>query len=685
MRLQIRPTGGHNDSVPPYGIKPNQLANAKNWRTYNGELRTAKGYITSTSSVISTGITAVRGLDWAVRADGTEDLVGASGYGYWRIVGDTKTIIPVPTSRGTVTAVSGTSVSGDSDTRFLHDCSGRSTPGEVWFFMTADGVAEAVKIDSRPAEDLLVLDSSYGGATTAGAYSLWYRVADAATRMAFWNDTWFFANGADLLGQWDGTAWRDVGFEPATAAIPNLALVTAVTATGGSLPAGTYWYKLGQQDADGNYAPIIADGSETVYDVMSATVVANSQISFYMPASYTDVGSWWEARNRPWTTYARIYRSSAASSGPYNYLKAIAVAGVTAVNDDGSVTLSTTDTTPVNNTRVSAGCEDLAVFDNRLCAVSGRKLYISGLPPTDVHTLAAGRLEPHYWPTTPKRVGDGEETGTLTLLVLRGELFLVGSGNVWKVARTSDDPETWPVYRFLPGVGCISRASMAKGGEWVYFLAKINGKLTVARFNGRNVQDIGTPVDTILQGIDSTKYAEAVGGVSHGFYWLTIPAGTYKTVEFNIREGSWCWRDWQMQAFARSTDEAYIALNDGVIYKPENGYDKDTAAQDYSVDTAGLHMGASEWPVRFLSTQVEFDVYAGSPDVSASRIVDEGTPAAVPGSPFAVSATPMVRTALVRDAYGQRMQLRLHATGTGLDVAVREVTLKGEPEAQDMS
>jgi len=649
----------------------------KNMRVWRGEPRTCKGYISSTSSVIRTGVTSIFGLDHGIRADGTEDLLAQSDGGGWKLVGDAKTLISVGSSRGLITDVSATLVTGDSDCRFLTDYHA----GDL-FWMNADGIAEAKEVTSIQSNTLMTLTDAYAGATTAGAHDSWWKQTKARTQSAFWNNIWFFANGTDDLMEWDTTYFRPAGVPRPI--LSDSAPIAALTAAGGSLSSGTtYYYRLCMHDTASAYG--LPDAGTT--SAISA-MATGTDLSIWLQAYDHAGGSNFNTRGYiananpwpPWIPDIRIYRAT-AEAGPYYYVTATSSA-VTGWLDDGSITPSTTDTLPVYHHAPGAGYEDLAVIENRLAAISGRYLYISGLPPTDIHTDTAGRNEPEYW-SVSHRIGDGEETGQYSFLSMWGRTYILGSRHIHIVDVRADDPAVWGVIPFLPNYGLISRGSIGNGGDQAFWVGRRGGRVTVLGWDGMSrPKDIGAPVETILASIDTANLDQCVGGVGHGFYWCYIP-GADKTIEYNIREGTWCWRDWHTQWFAGAETEVYAAFSDGLVNKLENGYSKAGSAQTYQLDGPAADLETPEYPKRFQSFQAEFDVYAGSPDVSAQYIVDEGTPAAMPDSPVALTATPEYRVHLAEAVYGQRMQPRFLSQGTDIDFALRGFVVKGQIEMRD--
>jgi hypothetical protein len=670
--------GGHNDARPPYGIGKNEWAVGKNMRVWRGEARTAKGYISSTSSVIRTGVTAIRGLDFAVRADGTEDLVAVSDSGYWKLVGDTKTLISAGVATGQVTVVdaSVTGNSGGTFTRFAAEI----TVGDL-FWLTADGIANAVEvatISGTSAVQRMTLSANYGGATTgAASYSVWRKQTDARTRTLYWLGRWFFANGTDYLQEWDGTTFREVGM---TARWDGQIPFTSTTATGGSLGSATqYEWRYVLEDSRGKYG---APAWPQLFNFTKTT--AEPYTSFTLTPDVT-------ASVPTWVSGYRMYRASGEPLGSYYYMGRLDITAT--FTDDGTLSASTTATAPSFAQPPPAGFEDLAVIDQRLAAISGRTLYISGQPPTDQHTDTAGRAEPESW-TVTHVISDGEVSGGYSFLSIRGRTYILGSRDMYVVNVNSDDPAVWTVLPFMPNIGCASRWSIANGGDVAYWVGRYRGRMTVLAFDGQRIQDIGRGVHGILDAMDLTKLDEIQAGVGHGFYWATIPGSTYKVIEFNTDAGegigTWGWRDWQVQSFAQAVSKAYGAFENGLVNELESGSAKAGATQAYQLDTAGIPGAAPEWPSRFQSAQIEFDLlefdlHSGSPVVSASTIVDDGSAVAMPNSPVAISATPIFREGLGTAVYGQRAQIRLEAEGTDVDFTVRGVTLKGDTEDRDVS
>lgn len=704
--------GGLNDSLPPYGIGPRQLAKAKNMRVWRNELRTCKGYVSATSSLISGSVTAMRALAYAIREDGTEDLVAASDGGYWKLVGDTKTLLSVGAARGLVTSVSGAAVVGDSSARF----DGDYHVGDL-FWITADGVASAVAISSIESISGMTLVSAYGGGASAGAHSSWWKQTDARTKTAFWANRWFFVNGTDYLTEWDTATFRRSGFERPNSQMFTSTSLTGVSASGGDLSASSwYYYTAAFRDKRGMTSFIAGTGDGGINPAMRgvSTTSANKTINLSWAFGF-DVrwyGTDTPARAPPPEAISVvIYRSGPLTAAaafrdqPLITFYELNTVGITtsAYTDDGSVSASLFKTQPAYNFFPDAGYEDLTVIENRLAAISGRKLFISGLPPTDPNTDTAGRLEPEYW-SIEHRIGDGEEKGGYGFLTLRGRTYILGSLNMYAVAVRGDDPAVWGVIRYMPNVGSVSRWGIAAAGDVAYWLARIRGRITVVSFDGYRITEIGEPVQGILDTIDTTKFSEIAAGVGKGFYWLCIPitGGGYKTLEFNSNAGvtkpridkqgrmtgarklqTWCWRDWQVQEFAQAGGDIYAGFGDGMVKQLESGYAQVSSAQAYEWETAGYDLGIPEWGKHFHSMQSEFDVYAGSPSVSAKYIVDEGTPAALPDSPVALSATPEYRVGIPTAVYGQRAAFNFTASGSDLDFAHRGLVIKGTPDPQD--
>lgn len=689
--------GGLNNALPAWGIAQQELAEAKNMRVWQGELRTCKGYVSSTSSVIRTGVTSIKGLGYAIRADGTEDLIAAADAGLWKLVGDTKTLISTSRARGLISSVSGTAVSGDADVKFTADFRDGDT-----FWMDADGVSKEVQVASIETVSTMVLSAAYGGATTAGSYSGWWKQNDSRTRMAFWNDRWHFVNSSGVLMRWDGSIFREAGLVQ-----PNATWAVSATPdlTAGSLETGKwYGYRIAYRDALSAFGLPATEGSNVHFQVSAATssikmicydgsAQGRSWDSVLLgpsgrgaPAEVQDIMFF---RNGPFDTAAEV---SAAFSAGHSYIGQLVDAGTSAFEDDGVLAVAISGAIEYNFPP-DAGYQDLTVIDGRLAALCGRKLVISGLPPTDEHTISHGLDEPGYWPTE-LRIGDGEEADSYGFLTLRGRTYIIGSRNVFLVNVRGDDPATWLVRVHLPNIGTVSRWSIATAGDVAYWLGRARGRLTVLAFDGYRITDIGSPVQGILGDVDTSKFSEVAAGVGKGFYWLCVPitGGTYKTLEFNSNAGvspdgrvmqRWCWRDWQVQDFAQAEGDIYAAFQDGMVNKLESGYAKVTAAQDYEWETHAGDLEAPEWKKHYRSMQAEFDVYAGSPSVSAKYVLDEAAAVAVPNSPVALSSTPLFRVGLSDVVYGQRVGINFTASGNDLDFSHRGIVLKGEPDKQD--
>lgn len=710
--------GGLNDSLPAYGIGPRQVARCDNMRVWNGELRTAKGFVSSTSSLMgndigAVGVSTVRMLAYAIREDGTEDLLAASADdtyaqgGYWKLVGDTKTLLSVMTGRGVATvltaaAYSAKTVEGDSDTRFTIDYA----VGDL-FWLTADGVASASQVSTIATVSSMTLTQAYGGGASAGGHTGWHSQTLERTRAKFWNNRWFFVNAADPLMEWDGTTFRKTGLDPPPYDAASASNLTATSAAGGSLSASSYYYyTYVWQDARGRYSGTPGLGGTweqppIAAEVLTTTANKTAQLTWAGALDsqllYGLSGS--ETIPPQSVVSARLYRSNPLSAQAadtrevtFYYLDTVAVSA-SAYTDDGSVSASLFQTAPAYNFPPEAGYEDLAVIDNRLAAISGRKLYISGLPPTDPNTDTAGRVEPEFWGIT-HRIGDGEEQGGYGFLQLRGQTFILGSQHLHRVAVRGDDPAVWGVTRFMPNVGCVSKWSIASAGDVAYWLARLNGRITVVAFDGVNLRDIGPPIQGSLAALDTAS--AVAGGVGHGFYWLKAyfpGAGAHVTLEFNTNAGvdeqgrrlqTWAkhYGGYEVQEFAQAGSEVYASIA-GLVYKLESGYSFAGNAVTYGWEIAAVDLGVPEWRKHFHSLQSEFDVYAGSPSVSAKYVLDEGTATALPNSPVAISANPEYRVGFPDAVNGQRVGIEYSATGTDLDFAHRGTVIKGEPDPQD--
>ena len=543
------------NSRPAYAISRQALAECLNMRVENGELVTSPGRQKENSTAFNGGA-APKGEAYGVLSGGTAQHVIAENGAYWVMSGNTKTLLSQVEPGGTVTAISGTLISLSGATANRMVLSGKTYK----FFMDADGIAEAVTVTAVSA-NALALSGAYGGSATSGAYTIWHVQTDFKTDIKLWEDTWLFANSTDPFMGYDT---GDSQFRPLGFAAP---VVTGVSGTSSGLSAGamtsgaTYVYKFcRQRDL---IAPVFGQPSTAITAVLSGGNKAVKFAGFETEELHVD--------------YIRVYRTSGGGSTLY-YLSAFDASASEWSDINADSTLTTTQEPPTQNQQWPSGVQQFEVFDERIVAIIGERVYIGGRDPTEAYAgnLYTGKWEPDYCPSRRTMLGRnrGEQPTLTTLFILHGRLYAVKERSVWMLDRELGTPQLWRWREMHPNIGIAARWSLGVDGRHAYWLGRDAGRLTVIQFDGATPLARGEAVEGSLDTI--TAISSAVGGCAKGYYRLSFDAtaGGYELewqTDRGDRRGAWALRDWRHYGYADSPTQAYAAGASGFVYKLDSG------------------------------------------------------------------------------------------------------------------
>jgi hypothetical protein len=654
---------GMMDSQPAYKLDPRALAYALNMRVDRGELKTALGRSVVNSTAMQ-GATTIQGIAAGQRTDGTDDVIVATNSGYWKLAGNTKTLI----SKYTLSA--GCSISADlvsADGKLFNYVSA----GDA-FYLSADGSISGVPIGSVSGTQRLVLTSAYGGGVS-GAWYIWDKQTNARTRIRKYRGRWFFANGTGKMTEWDPSyaasgAFRDVGM-PSGLPAPTVAM-----SGGGSLDtSATYKYWVCEEDARGRYGNPGISASITLSGANKGTL-----ITFNTGYSY-------------WTTYHRIYRTTGGGSTGY-YLARVAVSATEYQDGDADSALDTTEALPTLNYQPVSGVEDFIFFDDHLFTMRGSEVRIMGLPPLNDHAGdPPGLYQPEYDPGRAMYLGrdSGAQQDGRGFFILNKHLYALQSDSLWKLRRIGWDPDTWYFEPISLGIGCESQWTVAVGDMYAYWLGKVADRLTVLRFDGEQIVQIGRSLQGTLDTI--TAASACAAGIVQGYYRLSLDGtkSNYGELEWNTDtgagRGAWCLRSWNHRCYAASHVSGYAGGDAGIVYKLEDTLNNATSAMTYQVDFAAVSEPAGSQSIReYLKKwrHHQLEIYAVS-GLSAGGLsgyysVDKEAMVALSGYPISASnaKVKIFRGNFQNDAQGRDIQARITASGTNIKFTVRGLTLK---------
>ena len=657
------------NAVPAYRINVLALAKCLHMRADRMELKTSPGRAKHNSTAIP-GAADVNGIAWGVRVDGTEDLIVGMDGGYWRIVGNTKTLISkvhvddhprLVSALGTVVYVSATAKMT------------RANVGD-YFFRDEDGPVSAVAIDAVGGNDTtLVLVSAYG--TTAvgtSAFTIWDKQAVVKSRIRMFMNRWHFVNGTNAPMEWDGntSVFREVG-------LPSAAGLSALTSAGGNMNPGTYTYKVCWRDA------------------RACVGMPSAPFAVAINASGTAVISFPTVRAE--VTRHEIYRTSANGTTFHFLTSGVDVSAVSWHDDSADSALNTLINPPVENFQPPVGAEDFEIHKDRVVWFKGPRAYVGGLDPLDPHAgVFQGRYQPWYAPSRQWWLGrdKGEQPQIMGSFSLGGRLHALRSRSLWVLYDRSDNPNVWEWIEILPDVGCESRWTVGHDGEVAYWLGRKDGRLTVVKYNGFEEfvgRDVQGTLDTIISA------SEAAGGCSNGYYRLAFSGSDGNTeLEWQTDKGDgrgvWATRDWRHLCYVDAEGVPYAGGSAGFVYQLDTGRDDDGAPITRDLEFPALSVPvregqAWEYPAHWRVLQLEIESLSSVGAMSGYLKMDNGSYLFLSGAGFPISCAGasawIHRTDLPNEFYGRRAQLRLKSAGTGEAYTVRGHVLKAELDKRE--
>lgn len=653
---------GMVDSAPAYRISPEALAKALNMRIDRMELGTSPGRVKHNVTAMH-GTADEDGIAWGVRTDGTEDLIVATDGGYWRVVGDTKTLLSKVSGASTLSLISATKVSGSTGTKWTARV---SAGDQVW--LDGDGMTAAAVVSAVVSDSELLLVSAYPK-ISAGTldYTIWDKQATGKTRIRMFMNRWLFANATQRPTEYDPTtsAFREVG-------LPSAAGVSATLATGGDTMPGarTYSYKVCWRDTRER------EGMPSV------------SMSYEITAASGGIVLTWPTL-RAEVTRVDIYRVSAGSS-VFNYL-----ASATATEGGGSwqdssldSALNTTILPPTQNYQPPIGAEDFLIHRDRVIWFKGPRAYVGGLDPLNAHAGAfAGRYQPEYQPSRQWWLGrdKGEQAAIAGAFEFGGRVYALRSRSLWMLNSTPDTPNTWGWREVLSNVGCESRWTVALDGEVVYWLGRRAGRLTIVRYDGfaRFLTQMQGSLDTIISA------SEAAGGCSNGYYRLSFSGSNGdRELEWNTDrgdgKGAWAIRDWRHLCYADAEGVPYAGGAGGFVYQLDVGRQDAGASITRQVDSSAPAV-QWEYPVHWRFMQLEIESETAIAAISTYLKMDGGSWTHLSGLNLSAAAASawIQRQQLPNWCYGRRPQLRLKSTASTEDYRIRGAMLKGEVDIRE--
>lgn len=207
---------------------------------------------------------------------------------------------------------------------------------------------------------------------------------------------------------------------------------------------------------------------------------------------------------------------------------------------DGTTLSQPTDpSTPTN-------CTHVVWFNNRFVAnESGTPFfYATGVNP------GTGEIDNYYWsgafnPFVAEQKGDD----VTALITLRGELYVAGEEGI-ETWQTDDSLTLAAVPSAFIEAGLAAPYSMQQIDNSLYALVRLQGELSVAKFEGRNVTPVSQSISRILNDFSTTDDAIAFhvfsGGLS--FYVITFPTEN-QTWAYDVKSNYWAkWGHWDSNA-----------------------------------------------------------------------------------------------------------------------------------------
>jgi hypothetical protein len=672
------------NNSPAWKTDLNALADSLNVRVFEDEVQTTLGRAKENATAIQSGAT-IQSMEYGVNSDGTERLIVAADGGYWRVNGDTKTLISKAPQVGEAVAEVSAQIQVDcTATQWTEDIAA----GDLFYF-TADGVTAATQVSGVASDTQLLLSVNYKGAATSGPYEIWDKQDTTnKAQIVKYMDKWFFANGVDRPMQWeaDTDEFREVGFGTAEP-------ITAVSgAAAGSLSADSwYGYKVARESLVGSYRRYGNATSQTALDVGgNGSVSATNFDSF-----------------KAFQTHWRIYRTlaqateAAVSTAQFFHLTSVPVSSVSAASwhdtlADSVITNSlanVSDEAPTQQDQPPISAASVMMHKDRLLWTVGSDLYIGGLPPYDYHSDAKGRYEPEYAPLAQIRyIGrDTRDQVGCQGNFEQGEVaYFLRSRTMYMLRSESDDPTIWQTVVAREDVGSEAFWSVAQDGQFTYWLGRLGGRLGVMRFNGAIVDNLGKPIQGSVDTFTVSTLSAAAAGCSEGYYYLSVnTSGGDKTFELNTDRGngrmSWSEKDWFAESYCKGTTKGYCGDDSGFVYQLEQGLDDAGSAITRRIATAAVRFRTQDphsdryWKI---GGRVYAEVYSqnGFSALSGWFKRDEGSWVGISGYPISAAAGATVyKSAFLPDTQnGRGFEFKFESSGTGEDWTFRDLYFDGQ-------
>jgi hypothetical protein len=461
------------NNSPAWKTDLNALAESLNVRVFEDEVMTTNGRAKENATALQNNA-AIQGMEYGVNSDGTERLVVAADGGYWRVNGDTKTLLSkAPQIGASSVAVTGTgamAITGTA-TQWTEDIAA----GDLFYF-DADGITAATEVTAVDSDTLITLSEAYKGSESGGPYVIWDKQNTTnKPQIVKYMDKWFFVNGVNRPMQWeaDTDEFREVGFGTAEA-------ITAVSgAAGGNLSADTwYGYKVARESLVGSYRRYGNATSQTALDCGANGSVSATNFDTF----------------KAFQTHWRIYRTlsqateAAVSTAQFFHLTSVPVSAVSAASwhdtlADSVITNSlanVSDEAPTQQDQPPISAASVMIHKDRLLWTVGSDLYIGGLPPYDYHSDAKGRYEPEYAPLAQIRyIGRDtrDEAGCRGNFEQNEIAYFLRSRTLYALRSESDDPTIWQTVVARYDVGGEAFWSVAQDGKFTYWLGRLGGRL----------------------------------------------------------------------------------------------------------------------------------------------------------------------------------------------------------------
>lgn len=212
----------------------------------------------------------------------------------------------------------------------------------------------------------------------------------------------------------------------------------------------------------------------------------------------------------------------------------------------------------------------LSLF-NRVYVAADQRLYFSAIGDPmawGLHDTGAGWLTATNW--------YGHAQKITAVAPYNGRLAIFASNTIW-IFNVAADPLQFSVHQILPNIGTTSGNTVAAYGEADVFFLHHSGvrSLRTRELTGNaTVVDIGSPIDSLLQGLAASGYVYTACSVIEPVtnrYWLFIKDSIYVLSYFpQLKIAAWSVWDPVDSTGNRFTPVKFVALRDLVYVLTED-------------------------------------------------------------------------------------------------------------------